>query len=258
MSLLSRARATRQDHLGEFKFLSVGRTDVGCVRTLNEDAFLNRPREGIWAVADGMGGHDGGDIASARVIEALERVGVCANAYALRDGATQALRQANEELVARGLQQFGAAIGSTVAALLAFRGHYACIWAGDSRIYLHRWGELRLLTRDHSLVQEMVDAGTIKADEARAHPHGNVITRAVGARASLDLDGAYGALRDGDTFLLCSDGLSGVLHDREIAEELRSAPAERAADRLIGRALSRGAHDNVTAVIVIAERRPAA
>jgi serine/threonine protein phosphatase PrpC len=247
-----RIRATRADHLGDFKFLAIGQTHVGCVRTLNEDAFLNRPEKGIWAVADGMGGHEGGELASARVVEALESVGDCANAYALRDSATLALRQANDDLVARGLEQFGAAIGSTVAALLVYRGHYACIWAGDSRIYLYRAGQLRLLTRDHSYVQQMVDAGVIRADQARAHPKSNVITRAVGARSSLELEAAYGEIRDGDRFLLCSDGLNSVLHEREIAEELNRAPAERAADRLIARALARGASDNVTVVIVIA------
>jgi len=247
-----RAGAARAHHLGNFKFLSIGQTHVGCVRTLNEDAFLNRPEKGVWAVADGMGGHDGGELASARVVEALESVGVGANAYAFGDSATAALRQANDDLVTRGLELFGSAIGSTVAALLAYRGHYACIWAGDSRIYLYRAGQLRLLTRDHSYVQQMVDAGVIDACEARAHPRANVITRAVGARASLELDAAYGDIRDGDRFLLCSDGLSSVLHDREIAEELNRAPAERAADRLISRALARGATDNVTVLIVMA------
>jgi protein phosphatase len=223
------------------------------VRTLNEDAFLNRPDAGVWAVADGMGGHDGGEIASARVIHALESVAGCANAYAMRDTATRALRKANEDLVARGLAHFGGAIGSTVAVLLAFGGHYACMWAGDSRIYVYRGGQLRLLTRDHSYVQEMVDAGVLGAEEARSHPKGNVITRAVGARPSLQIDAAFGPIRAGDRFLLCSDGLSSLVHEREIAEELHRAPAERAADRLIARALSRGASDNVTVVIVIAE-----
>lgn len=252
MMAAAKTRAARADHLGGFKFLSIGQTHVGCVRTLNEDAFLNRPEQGVWAVADGMGGHEGGELASARVVEALESIGVCANAYALRDSAMTALRRANDDLVARGLEQFGGAIGSTVAALLAYRGHYACMWAGDSRIYLYRAGQLRLLTRDHSYVQQMVDAGVIGADEARAHPKSNVITRAVGAGVSLELDAAYGAIRDDDRFLLCSDGLSSVLHEREIAEELHRAPAERAADRLIARALARGAADNVTVVIVIA------
>jgi serine/threonine protein phosphatase PrpC len=99
----------------------------------------------------------------------------------------------------------------------------------------------------------MVDAGALSAAEAKGHPRGNVITRAVGARASLELDAAYGAIRAGDRFLLCSDGLSSTLHEREIAEELNRAPAERAADRLIARALSRGASDNVTVVLIMAE-----
>ncbi|MGD9965396.1 MAG: PP2C family serine/threonine-protein phosphatase [Hyphomonadaceae bacterium] len=247
-----RACPERADHLGNFKFLSIGRSHVGCVRTLNEDSFLNRPEKGVWAVADGMGGHEGGELASARVVEALDGIGACANAYALRDGATSALQMANEDLVSRGRELFGGAIGSTVVTLLAYRGHYACMWAGDSRIYLYRAGQIRLLTRDHSYVQEMVDAGVLGAGEARLHPKSNVITRAVGARASLELDAAYGDIRDGDRFLLCSDGLSSVLAEREIAAELNRAPAELAADGLISRALARGAADNVTVVIVIA------
>jgi serine/threonine protein phosphatase PrpC len=235
------------------KFLSIGRTHVGCVRDLNEDAFLNRPDIGVWAVADGMGGHDGGEVASARVIAALESVGACADAYALRDRASRALLKANEELVTRGLEQFGGAIGSTVAALLAHRGHFACLWAGDSRVYLYRNAHLRQLTHDHSVVQEMVDAGGLRAEDARRHPKGNMITRAVGARANLELDAVYGAIQRGDRILLCSDGLTSVLEDREIAEELNRAPAERAAERLIARALSRGVNDNVTVVIVMAE-----
>lgn len=240
-------------HRGAFKFLSIGRTHVGAVRTLNEDAYLSRPEAGLWAVADGMGGHAGGDVASARVIAALEEVGVCSDAYALRDCASRALQKANADLVSRGAEQFGGAIGSTIASLLAFQGHYACLWAGDSRVYLHRGGALRLLTRDHSLVQDLVDAGVVRQEEARSHPKGNVITRAVGARDVLELDTAYGAIQNDDRFLVCSDGLNAVLSEREIAEELIRAPLERAADGLISRALAKGAKDNVTVVIVVAQ-----
>ncbi len=246
-------RVRRPSHLGAFKYLSVGSTHVGCVRTLNEDAFLNRPDKGLWAVADGMGGHDGGELASAATIDALEGINNFASAYAFRDAATQALIGANERLL-----EFSAdrgTMGSTVVSLLAHEAHYACLWAGDSRAYLYRAGALRRLTRDHSLVQEMVDAGAISEEGARGHPRSNVITRAVGAREQLHIETVFGAIHAGDRFLLCSDGLTGVVSDREIAAAMIRAPLEAAAERLLDQALARGAPDNVTLVLIAAEAK---
>lgn len=245
-------RAPRSGHLGAFKFLSVGRTHVGCVRTLNEDALLNRAEIGLWAVADGMGGHEGGEVASAAVIDALGKVSNFSTAYAFRDDAAQALAEANAHLVELAVDR--GTMGSTVVALLAHQGHYACLWAGDSRAYLYRQGALKRLTRDHSLVQEMVDAGAISEERARAHPRSNVITRAVGAHENLELDGVFGPIQPGDRFLLCSDGLTGVVTDREIAEAMIRAPLEAAAERLLDHALARGAPDNVTVVMIATEQ----
>lgn len=244
-------RTSRPSHLGAFKFLSVGRTHVGCVRSLNEDAVLNRADIGLWAVADGMGGHESGEVASAAVVDALSGVSNFTTAYAFRDAAAQAMIEANAKLVE--LSAGRGTMGSTVVALLVHEGHYACLWAGDSRAYLYRGGALKRLTRDHSVVQEMVDAGAITEDRARAHPRANVITRAVGARERLDVDSVFGPLQSGDRFLLCSDGLTGVVSDREIAEQMIRAPLEAAAERLIDQALARGAPDNVSLVLVAAE-----
>jgi serine/threonine protein phosphatase PrpC len=139
------------------KFLSVGRTHEGRVRALNEDAFLNRPDIGLWAVADGMGGHDHGEVASGRVIEELSRVGAADSAFAFCESVTEALGRANEALAGAAGQMSGA----TVVALMAYQDHFSCVWAGDSRAYLYRRGALRRLTRDHSFVKGLVDAGSL-------------------------------------------------------------------------------------------------
>lgn len=249
--LTPQSRGSRPGHLGAFKFLSVGRTHAGCVRALNEDAFLNRADIGLWAVADGMGGHEGGEVASAAVVEALGGVANFSSAYAFRDAVADALNKTNAQLSALAAER--GTMGATVVALLAHENHYACLWAGDSRAYFYRNGALKRLTRDHSLVQEMVDAGALSEERARAHPRANVITRAVGARENLDLESVFGNLQSGDRFLLCSDGLTGVVTDREIANVMIRAPLEAAAERLLESALARGAPDNVTLVLISAE-----
>jgi serine/threonine protein phosphatase PrpC len=249
--LMPQSRAPRPGHLGAFKFLSVGRTHAGCVRSLNEDALLNRADIGLWAVADGMGGHEGGEVASAAVVEALGGISNFSSAYAFRDAVAEALNATNAQLLALAAER--GTMGATVVTLLAHENHYACLWAGDSRAYFYRNGALKRLTRDHSLVQEMVDAGALSEERARAHPRANVITRAVGARENLDLESAFGNLQGGDRFLLCSDGLTGVVTDREIAEAMIRAPLEAAAERLLETALARGAPDNVTLVLIAAE-----
>jgi serine/threonine protein phosphatase PrpC len=236
---------------GSFKYLSVGRTHAGRVRTLNEDALLNRPDIGLWAVADGMGGHECGDVASAVVVDALAGVSRYATAYAFRDAVAGALKTANGELAER--SALHGTTGATIVTVLTHGAHYACLWAGDSRAYLYRGGALRRLTRDHSLVQEMVDAGALSEAAARAHPKSNVITRAVGASGHLELDEVSGAIRQGDRFLLCSDGLTSVVQDREIAEAIVRAPLEAAAERLMELALGRCAPDNVTLLLIAAE-----
>lgn len=245
--------AAINNHLGALKFLSVGRSDVGCVRKLNEDAFLDRPEIGLWAVADGMGGHDAGEVASATVIEALRGVDAFRSAYGFRHATCLALHEANARLRERCDDLAGGICGSTIAALLVHQGHYACVWAGDSRIYLYRDGEMRRLTRDHSVVQSLVDAGCLSDDQARSHQSSHVITRAVGAHLTLELESVHGQVRAGDRFLLCSDGLTGLVRDGELADFLRRPPLEAALEKMIAAALSRGGADNVTAILVAAE-----
>lgn len=254
VDMCGRARA-QGAHLGALKFLSLGRSDAGCVRNLNEDAFVDRPDIGLWAVADGMGGHDAGDVASAAVADALSRVSTFRSAYGFRHAVCMALHGVNAELRARADESGGGVCGSTVAALIVHQGHFACLWAGDSRIYLYRAGEMRRLTRDHSVVQAMVDAGQLRDEEARHHDASHLITRAVGAKPALELGCVHGAISGGDRFLVCSDGLTGLVGDAELASFMHSGPMAASLNKMVSTALARGGHDNITAVLVAAEPR---
>jgi serine/threonine protein phosphatase PrpC len=234
------------------EFLTVARTHVGCRRKVNEDALLARPDLGLWAVADGMGGHHAGDVASALVVEAL--AGIAPGGAALVRGleARRRLDEANARLVAMG--QAGAearTIGSTVVALLADQdGAFHCLWAGDSRIYQARAGALTQLTRDHSLVQTLVDVGELSPSEAQNHPNANVITRAVGVEARLDLDALHGETQPRDLFLLASDGLTRLMDETELLAALEADDLESAADRMVDTCLERGAPDNLSFLMV--------
>lgn len=229
---------------------SAAMTHEGAVRPRNEDALVNRPDLGLWAVADGAGGHGAGDVASAAIAEALNSIppGLTAAELLaqLRLRLAAVHRQLQEEAQRRGP---GHVIASTVVVMLARGGHFACLWAGDSRAYLLRGGQLQRLTRDHSLVQELLDQGVITEEEAEHHPQGNVITRAIGGPGELGLDKATGPIGTGDRFLLCSDGLYRTLGEPVMAEQLAGADPAAALVRL---AVEQGARDNVTAVTVAA------
>lgn len=236
-------------------FETVARSDVGLVRALNEDNFLARPDVGIWAVADGMGGHQAGEVASAAIVQALEGIGGETAAYARRDAVRREIGLVNSALVARAAGMApGAVIGSTVAALVVHEDHYACLWAGDSRVYMLRGGALMRITRDHSLVQELLDAGALSEEDARHRRISNVITRAVGASPELELEETHGDILPGDTFLICSDGLTGLVQDYELGLLLPGEDLSATADRLLGLTLERGARDNVTLVLIRACR----
>lgn len=231
-----------------------GLTHRGHVRARNEDAILVDPSGRVWAVADGMGGHALGAYASERVIEALDTIRddeEAAPALALR------LARADADIVARGRAE-GATIGATVVAAVIRGGQATLGWAGDARAYLLRAGGLVRLTRDHSVVQEMVDAGRLTPDEARIHPQANIVTRAVGAGGVPEFTAL--ALAGGDRLLLCSDGLTHVLPDAALAEALgatlpgtapqEGTPADAACARLLRQTLAGGAPDNVSVVVI--------
>lgn len=232
-------------------FECVSRTHVGLRRKVNEDSILVRTPCGLWAVADGMGGHDAGEVASGKVAEVLSQLSAAGDLDGLVESATAALEQANRELIAlaasRGSDR---SIGTTVAGLALADGQYRCFWAGDSRTYRVRDQEIVQLTRDHSLVQSLVDAGMLSPAEAVDHPNASVITRAVGVAEELRVDIAAGDARPGDRFLLATDGLTRMVDDRELLSELISQPLEDAADRLVAMVLERGAPDNVSLIVV--------
>jgi protein phosphatase/serine/threonine-protein phosphatase Stp1 len=234
------------------RLLSWHATHAGTKRKYNEDTWVDRPDLGIWAVADGAGGHQAGEYASGLIAEALDslpselsaaellgevRVRIAATHQALRD---EAERRGGNTMIA-----------STLVALLARGDHFACLWAGDSRAYMLRDGEMRQITKDHSLVQELVDAGTISTEQAEHHPHANIITRAVGADIEeLVLDKVSGRLQQGDRFLLCSDGVCKTVPLEQLTEMLRSDTGVPPPQSLIAAALALDVTDNVTAVAI--------
>jgi protein phosphatase len=238
-------------------FESAARTHVGCVRELNEDNFVARPEVGLWGVADGMGGHEAGDVASTLIVSSLEQVDSFGTGYGFLDDVHDSVQRVNRTLLARAAALApGAVIGSTIVVLLAYEGHYACLWAGDSRCYLFRGGVLEQITRDHSMVQELIDSGSITRDDAKTYHRANVITRAVGVTDRLALDMHQGPIEPGDLFVLCSDGLTGMVADHEIAGIVSSQPLELAADALLELTLERGGRDNVTFILVQAVHNP--
>lgn len=232
------------------RWTSAGATHVGLVRAINEDAFLDRPQRGLWAVADGMGGHDAGDLASRMVVAALDGLAPPTGLGAYSAQAREQLQAVNRELRVAAVVRDVPLIGSTVAVLLAWELYCVYLWAGDSRIYLLRNGQLKQLTRDHSQVEELRAQGYLTGDEA---PRQNRITRAVGATDLLELDQGSLLVADGDLFLLCSDGLSNLVGEEAIVRALSSGDCEQAVNILIDLALKGGGRDNITAVVVRAE-----
>jgi len=228
------------------RFISWAATHVGTVRKHNEDSFVERGDLGVWAVADGAGGHARGDVASRMVAEALE--GLPSNLTPAEVLAEIRKRMTETNTALRASTAPDEISASTVVILIARGDHFACLWAGDSRAYLLRDGVMTQITRDHSLVQEMVEAGAIKAEDAESHPNANVITRAIGSEDDLDLDKVSDRLMPGDRFLLCSDGLCKTLPEQMLAELL--AIADDPAERLIEATLRHRGRDNVTAVVV--------
>ena len=232
-------------------FECVSRTHVGCRRKVNEDSLAVRTDRGLWAVADGMGGHEAGDVASSKVTEALLRLPIVYGLDNLVESAVGALQRVNAELIdLAGSSDIKRRIGSTVVGLAMAGDQYRCFWAGDSRAYRLRDGQIEQLSRDHSMVQELVEAGMLSPEDAEHHPNANIITRAVGVNDELKVDTVQGEARPGDLFLLASDGLTRLVEDRELAAVLTSRDPDAAADLLMDTSLSRGAPDNVTLVIV--------
>lgn len=252
MMLAEASSAAPALHLRPHRFRSAALTHRGAVRKQNEDAVLDRANVGLWAVADGMGGHAAGDYASQAVVRHLSSVSAFTSAFDFRRAVRTSLLAANQELLDKADDELLDMVGSTVVTLMVYRGHYACIWAGDSRAYHLRDGRLERITRDHTLVREIVDKGGPDVMEAVRGARSSVITRAVGGGERLDLDGVHGKIEPGGRFLLCSDGL-GVLSDSEIEGHARIEDPARAASALLNAALGCGAPDNVSVIVIDAD-----
>lgn len=236
-------------------FESFGVSHKGCVRELNEDNFLMQPDTGLWLVADGMGGHDAGEVASASIVEHLATLGIASSAPDLRARFEDRLNRAHRE-IRKISQAHGITIGSTVAALLAMDGRYACLWSGDSRVYLVRKGSIVQISHDHTEVQELLDRQMITPAEASNWPRRNVITRAIGVTDEIMLDYHQGETLPGDVFVLNTDGLTAHVSDAEINAAVASAAPHTACDALLATVLARGGTDNVTIVLVrVKDRR---
>ena len=232
-----------------FRIESWARTHEGRVRDHNEDSYCANERQGLWAVADGMGGHEGGEWASAKLVEKLDEIDLPGDFDQARELVAEAIRQANRSILVEARQR-GKQMGSTIVVLMVQDQRYAVIWVGDSRAYVLRDGELQLLSRDHTQVQEMVDRGIMKPEEAVGHPMGHILSRAVGVREEVQVDQVTGDVIPGDVFLVCSDGLHGYVDEKEIARLLARGSPEQASEDLVEVTLQNGAPDNVTVIAV--------
>lgn len=228
-----------------------GMTHVGHVRERNEDAILLDPTGELWAVADGMGGYGHGDVAASIVIDNLTLIDGTDQPEARLE---QQITAANAEIYDRAVRA-GHTMGTTIVASMILGDVAHVAWVGDSRIYLLRDGTLSQLSKDHSVVQELIDSGFITEEDARHHPDRNIVTRALGVGPTVDVSFATLPMRDGDRILLCSDGLTACLTDADIAVILeKQTNLDELASELVQRTLDRGAPDNVSLIIVSAAR----
>lgn len=225
-----------------------GLTHRGMIRERNEDSILTDPSGTLWAVADGMGGYGHGDVASDIVIDCLADIPDDADPAA---ALVSRIEAANEAVLATARSRGLGRMGSTVVALMIQRAIAYVAWAGDSRAYLLRNGKLRPITRDHTVVQDMVDRGELSTHEAEDHPESHVITRAVGGADEIEVDSVALPLFHGDRLLLCSDGLPRCVYEGAIEAHLAAAASpEAACQALIREALDNGAPDNVSVIVI--------
>jgi protein phosphatase len=239
------------------RLVYAARTDVGMIRSGNEDSYSARGGvdRGLFIVADGMGGHAAGEVASEMAVQIVERELSTVSDLAdrgVRDHVDATLRRANQLIHERTITEVDKqGMGTTASVLLVSVDRYVIGQVGDSRVYLLRDGSLHQLTKDHSYVQEQVDAGLLTQEQARYHPYSNVITRCVGASPEVEPDVYQGEVSVGDIFLVASDGLTGMVDDRRLQVLLGSrATPERKVTALVQEANGRGGLDNITAIVV--------
>ncbi len=222
-------------------------TNVGRVRHINEDAFLDSQEQRLWVVADGMGGHSRGDFASSAVVRQLRTFSPQGSVLANLQDLETRLQTANEQCRTAFRKHRP---GTTVVAMLAHGNQCFFLWAGDSRLYRLRAGELEQLTEDHSLAQQKHARGELTDEEKATHHTAHVLTRAVGIRESVKPDLGFASVHSGDRYLLCSDGLYNPVGFSDIQTLLARGAAEDSCNALVELALARGGRDNITAIVV--------
>lgn len=225
-------------------------THVGLRRKLNEDAVLALPEANIWVVSDGMGGHEAGDYASQLITSTIAAIPPDIPPRQRMEALRESLHKAHAAILHETERRNAEMIGATVASLILADGHFAAIWAGDSRVYRLRNDEIQLLTTDHSYVASLVEDGRLTWDEAEQHPQSNQITRAVGVGETLELDKVRGEIRRGDRFLLCSDGLNKYATFDVLQHALSTQPLETVVEHLLQIALAGGGADNISIIVV--------
>lgn len=230
-----------------FVWRSAGHSDVGRVRHINEDAFLDSEEQRLWVVADGMGGSSRGDYASSAVVSHLRTFPPQGSVLANLQDLEARLQAANDQCRTAFRKHRP---GTTVAAMLAHGSYCFFLWAGDSRVYRLRGGEMAQLTEDHSLAQQMHASGELSAAEKDNHRGAHVLTRAVGIKQQLRLELRYAPVEEGDRFLLCSDGLYNPVDLTDIRALLGQGQPEDACRALVDRALEQGGRDNITVIVV--------
>lgn len=243
-----------QDEDVRLSCASHGITDIGCKRLHNEDAFLASTSKGLWAVADGMGGHIAGDLASKTVVESLGDIQITEKLDESVSHAEQAVQSANHSLLQKRIElESNSLIGSTLAMLVARDSKGVVLWAGDSRVYRVRKGSLELLSHDHSVINDLIDKGVLEPAAASMHPDANKITRSVGSNAELELELRHVSILPGDRYIICSDGLTRYVSNAQInmlASPEVNATAKKACKALINAALDAQTSDNVTAIVI--------
>ncbi|WP_199455059.1 PP2C family protein-serine/threonine phosphatase [Vibrio owensii] len=233
-----------------WNYFTFAKTHPGKVRPYNEDALLEMSEAGLWVVADGMGGHSAGDIASQMLVDRIARH-IKDSKTTNIDELRAVVQQANKEIFDYAQARLeGKTMGTTLVLLFMQDGYFHCLWVGDSRIYQLREGRFSQKTRDHSQVMDLVEQGLLAFEDAESHPLANVITRAIGVDEIVTIDQISGQLADGDQFLLCSDGLSKELTNDEMHKTLYADSVNQAGLALMHSALVRGASDNVTCALI--------
>ncbi len=237
-----------------FTYESYERTHQGNVRTHNEDSVLSKPDAGLWIIADGMGGHEAGEVASQMIIHDLEALPHRAYVSDFVDDIEDALLLVNQKLRHYSAEKFnGLTVGSTVVSLIIRGAMGVVLWVGDSRLYRLRGRTLEQLTKDHSEVQVQIDKGIITEDQAETSSIKNMLSRAVGAFDELEVDLNAFTINDGDLFLLCSDGLYNELSANELRNILKQGNTSKVPDLMMKECLGKAAKDNVSFIVLKAK-----